>query len=245
MRRLVLWDIDGTLVDSAGFGRTAFADAFERLYGRRPAGRVAFAGRTDQEIALDVLNENGIEDAIGELERFGHALAEALADKGPEIRRRGRACPGAHETLARLAREPGVVQSVLTGNIEANAPVKLGAFDLLEHLDLDVGGYGSDHATRSELVAVARRKARAKHGIEFAPAETVVIGDTPLDVAAALTAGARPFGVAWGPFEEEELRHAGAEAVFPDLSNVDGLLQAIADGCGPPAAQGHRSNPNR
>jgi phosphoglycolate phosphatase-like HAD superfamily hydrolase len=235
VRRLVLWDIDGTLVDTARLGRQAFSDAFETLYGRPPEALVSFAGRTDKEIALDVLDQSGISNAGDELERFELALADALAGKQELIRQRGRPCPGAQETLARLADEPGIVQSVLTGNIEANAPIKLGAFGLAEHLDLEIGGYGSDHATRSELVAVARRKTLAKHGIDFAPADTVVIGDTPLDVAAAQTAGARAIGVAFGPFDADELREAGAEIVFQDLRDVDGLIRAIADGAAPPS----------
>jgi phosphoglycolate phosphatase len=185
-------------------------------------------GRTDREIALELFVLNGVEHPERHLDAFCGALAEALAGKAELIRARGRAYPGARRTLERLAAEPGVVQSVLTGNIEPNAELKLASFSLHEHLDLDVGGYGSDHSVRAELVSAARRKAESKHGLRFAPSETVVIGDTPLDVAAARAAGARPFGVASGPFGIEELSEAGAEAVFEDLRDSELVVRAIA-----------------
>ena len=185
-------------------------------------------GRTDSEIALELFVLNGVEHPEHHLDGFCVALAESLAAKAELIRARGRAYPGARQTLERLAAEPGIVQSVLTGNIEPNAELKLASFSLHEHLDLDVGGYGSDHNVRAELVSAARRKVEQKHGLRFTPAETVVIGDTPLDVAAALAAGARPFGVASGPFGVEELSEAGAEAVFEDLRDPELVVRAIA-----------------
>jgi phosphoglycolate phosphatase len=184
-------------------------------------------GRTDREIALELFVLNGVEHPERHLDAFCGALAEALAAKAALIRARGRAYPGARRTLERLAAEPGVVQSVLTGNIEPNAALKLASFSLQEHLDLDVGGYGSDHSVRAELVSAARRKAEHKHGLRFTASETVVIGDTPLDVIAARAAGARPFGVASGPFGIEELSEAGAEAVFEDLRDSELVVRAI------------------
>ena len=147
----------------------------------------------------------------GLLESFGGALGEK---RWP----RGRSCcasvvarsAGAREALERLDREPGVLQSLLTGNIEPNAAVKLGAFGLDRYLDFEIGAYGSDHHMRGELVAIARRNAERKHGLSIEPAQVVLVGDTPLDVAAAREGGARAVGVATGPFEEEALSEAGA-----------------------------------
>lgn len=226
--RLVLWDIDGTLVDSAGLGKEAFTEAFTELFGIYPHGLVSMNGRTDHEIALDLLTQNGVGEADLQIETFSRALARALACKAKLIRERGRAYPGARDALERLEHEPGMVQSVLTGNIEPNAVVKLAAFSLLDHLDLEIGAYGSDHATRSELVAIARHKAEVKYGLEFKPSQTVVIGDTPLDVAAGQAAGARIVAVASGPFDEEELGAAGANEVLADLTDLDALLHAVA-----------------
>jgi phosphoglycolate phosphatase-like HAD superfamily hydrolase len=227
MRRLVLWDIDGTLVDSAGVGREAFTDAFASLFGKPPQGRVEMAGRTDEEIALEILERNGIAEGETHLEGFAQALVEALAAKAETIADKGKSYPGAREAIARLAAEPGVLQSLLTGNVEANAAVKLGAVGLLDHLDLEIGGYGSDNRVRAELVTIARRRAHAKHGIDFTPQETVLIGDTPLDVAAGRQAGARVVAVASGFSTVAELDASEPDHVLRDLTDVEALVHAV------------------
>jgi phosphoglycolate phosphatase-like HAD superfamily hydrolase len=229
VHRLVLWDIDGTLVDSAGAGRDAFGDAFESLFGTPGDVQVAMAGRTDEEIALEILERNGIAGGEIHLPGFAEALTQALALRAEQIAERGRSYPGAREAIERLAREPGIVQSLLTGNIEPNAAIKLSAVGLVEHIDLEVGGYGSDHRRRSELVAVARAKALAKHGIDFAPGETILIGDTPLDVAAARESGARIVAVASGFSSAEELVGAGAETVLADLRDAEAVVRAVVN----------------
>jgi phosphoglycolate phosphatase-like HAD superfamily hydrolase len=185
------------------------------------------AGRTDTEIALELLERNGIGDGESYLEGFSQALADALAVKAELIAARGRPYPGAREAIARLAAEPTLVQSLLTGNIEVNAAVKLSAVGLVEHIDLDVGAYGSDHRVRSELVAVARSKARTKYGVEFRPEDTVLIGDTPLDVAAAKAAGARSVAVASSFFDESDLEGAEPDALLRDLTDAEALLRAV------------------
>ena len=226
MTRLVLWDIDGTLVDSAGLGRDAFVDAFEHVTGRPVEQFVPFAGRTDLEIALDLLETAGVSNGEVQLDHFHAELARAMAARADQVRDLGRALPGAHQALQRLDGEPDVVQSLLTGNIEANAHVKLGAFGLDRHLDFSIGAYGSDHRVRGELVAIALGKARELRGLELSPADAVLIGDTPLDVAAALAGGARAVGVASGPYGEGELREAGAHAVLRDLTDAEAVVAA-------------------
>ncbi len=129
--------------------------------------------------------------------------------------------------LERLGREQGVLQSLLTGNIEPNAAVKLGAFGLDRHLDFEVGAYGSDHPVRGELVAIARRKAERKHGLTIKPGQVVLVGDTPLDIAAAREGGARAIGVATGPYGGEALNESGADAVLPDLGDTEAVLAAV------------------
>jgi phosphoglycolate phosphatase-like HAD superfamily hydrolase len=227
IRRLVLWDIDGTLVDSAKLGRDAFIDAFEHVTGAPPEQLVPFAGRTDLEIALDLLERAGISASDGMLERFGAELHRAMVDRRAELRASGRAYPGARESLARLGREPGVVQSLLTGNIAPNAAVKLGAFGLDSLVDLEIGAYGSDHRRRGHLVAVALEKCARKHAVRLEPADAVLVGDTPLDVAAAREAGARCVGIATGPYGRDALAAAGADVVLGDLRDTDSVLQAV------------------
>jgi phosphoglycolate phosphatase-like HAD superfamily hydrolase len=126
-----------------------------------------------------------------------------------------------------------VVQALLTGNIRALAEVKLAALGLGGHLDFDVGAYGDVHEVRSELVGPARRKAALAYGADFGGEATVLVGDTPLDIEAALVTGARAVGVATGHFSVAELNAAGAHAVLPDLTDTAQVLAAILD---PPRA---------
>ena len=226
--RLVLWDIDGTLLDSGGVGPDAFPLAFERTVGRPPAELAAMSGRTDHEIALETLELNGIEEPERLWPEFARALAEALAELEPAMRERGRALPGAHDAIAALADADGVVQSLLTGNLKPNAAVKLGAFGLLlPQLDLEIGAYGSDDRQRPALVSIARERAAARHGQAASPEETVLIGDTPLDVAAGRAGGVRVVGVATGRYGTEALTEAGADEVLGDLLDTEAVLAAV------------------
>ena len=224
----MLWDIDGTLVDTAGQGRAAFADAFEAVFARQPvADEIPMAGRTDHAICLDLLEQNGVEQPEALLARMFEELRGALNRRRGVIAERGRPQPGVREALAALAARDDVLQSLLTGNIEPNAKTKLAVFGLDSLLDLAIGGYGSDHGTRSELVGIARRKARTQRGADVTPADTVVIGDTPLDVDAARTAGARAVAVATGPYSLAELERAEPHAALEDVRDVEALLAAL------------------
>jgi phosphoglycolate phosphatase-like HAD superfamily hydrolase len=229
--RLVLWDIDGTLVQAGEVGRDIFTEAFQAVVGRAPdqvaARTLAMAGRTDPEIALEFLAAHEIAEGASHLPAFSEALVTALAAKAALIRERGRALPGARETLAALGRTEGVVQSLLTGNVEPNALLKLASFELDGYLDFEVGGFGSDHHHRPSLVEVARTKAEAKYGTNFAGPATVLVGDTPLDVAAGRAGGARVVAVATGPYGVEELESTGADAVLEDLRDTGATLTAI------------------
>ena len=233
MRRLVLWDIDGTLVQAGEVGRDIFTEAFQAVLGRAPdqvaARMLAMAGRTDPEIALEFLAAHEIAEAEGErhLPAFSEALATALAARAALIRERGRALPGARETLAALGRSDGVVQSLLTGNVQPNALLKLASFGLDGYLDFEVGGFGSDHHHRPSLVQVARDKAERKYGTAFDGTATVLVGDTPLDVAAGKAGGARVVAVATGPYRAEELGATEADAVLEDLGDTGAALRAI------------------
>ena len=231
---LVLWDVDGTLIDSAKLGRDAFFEAFEAVTGSPPSAMVPFAGRTDLEIAHDMLEVAGLQADDGMLARFEEALVAAMEARAGELRARGRPLPGVAAALERLAAEPGVIQSLLTGNIERNARVKLAAFGLDRHLDFAAGAYGSDHRVRGELVAIARRRASERHNVEIDRDDVVLIGDTPLDIAAAREGGARAVGVATGPFDEAALRAAGADAVLANLGESEELMRAVGLGTAAP-----------
>ena len=187
---LVLWDVDGTLVRTAGHGRYAFEEAFETVVGRVPEP-VDYGGRTDKQIALKMLG--------GEAEHVPRVLEElagALELRAKAMRAEGYAYPGVPEVLEALHGRDDLIQSLLTGNIQTNAVLKVSAFDLDRWLDIEVGAYGSDpHEERSDLVAVARERAAKKYG---EPTGAVLIGDTPRDVRAAHEAGARAVAVATG-----------------------------------------------
>jgi phosphoglycolate phosphatase len=225
--RLVLWDVDGTLVDSARIGRDAFVEAFERVVGRPPDAMVPFAGRTDLEIAADFLQASGVDNGDALVDRFEEELVATMAGRLDELRERGRALPGARDALERLAAEPGVVQSLLTGNVERNAKLKLAPFGLGRWIEFGCGAYGSDHRVRGELVAIARARTERAHGTDVPPDAVVLVGDTPLDVAAAREGGARAVAVATGPYDEAALAEAGADVVLPDLSDTAAVVEAV------------------
>jgi phosphoglycolate phosphatase-like HAD superfamily hydrolase len=231
VRRLVLWDIDGTLVQAGEVGRDIFTEAFQAVLGRDPdqvtAKALVMAGRTDPEIALEFLTAHDIAEGEQHLPAFGEALVTALAARAAAIRERGRALPGAREALEALSAADGVVQSLLTGNLQPNALLKLASFELDGYLDFEVGGFGSDHHHRPSLVEVARAKAERKYGTGFPGTATVLVGDTPLDVAAGRAGGARVVAVATGPFRADELRQTEADAVLEDLQDTEAALAAI------------------
>ena len=159
------------------------------------------------------------------------AMTTALAGVFDEVRREladnGRVLPGAREALAAFDADPLVHQSVLTGNTAEVARIKLDAFGLLDHVDLDIGAFGDDHLRRGGLVPIAQERAAAKLGIDFAPERTVLIGDTLNDVRAALESGAHLVAVATGSYSADELRSAGAEVVFETLPAPDELRLAL------------------
>ena len=227
--QLILWDIDGTLVSTAGHGRYAFFEAFETVFGRSVEDDppVAMGGRTDHSIALEILELGGVEDPQEHLPAMFDALHKALNARAGDIAREGAPQPGVREAIEAINQRGGAIQSLLTGNIEPNAHVKLGAFGLDELLEMDIGGFGSDHGIRAELVGIAREKARAKHGVDVPPERITLIGDTPLDIEAAHANGARAVAVATGPYTVEELEQAAPEAALEDLTDAAAVLKAL------------------
>jgi phosphoglycolate phosphatase-like HAD superfamily hydrolase len=228
-RALVLWDVDHTLIQNGGVSVETYALAFERITGRAPSTRPATDGRTDYQIMRELFaaNDEPMNDRIAD--RLFSVLVSAMQENAAALRERGQALPGAVDALAALKGGPSVVQSVLSGNILPNAFVKLEAFGLDEYLDFDVGGYGSDDIVRANLVGAAQHKARAKYGVTFDRASTLLIGDTPRDVEAGLKGGAQVLGVATGKSSEQELTDAGAHAVLPDLIDTAAFLRVVRD----------------
>jgi phosphoglycolate phosphatase len=223
--RLVLWDIDGTLVDAAGFGTRVSQRAFLQVCGSPQTAKVPMAGRTDRAIFLETLAANGRDE--GDIAALCQAIGVIAATSRDDLHAGGgRVLPGALGAIAALATQPGVIQSVLTGNLRELGLVKLGAFGLLDSLDLAVAAFGDDHVDRAHLVTVARELFSARNGSGPAP-DIVLIGDTPLDVAAARDSGAGIVAVATGQFTAAELTEAGAPVVLPDLTDPGRLVAAV------------------
>jgi phosphoglycolate phosphatase-like HAD superfamily hydrolase len=237
---LVLWDVDYTLIDPGGVGRELYRIAFEEMFGGPMPQPASMAGRTDRAIAIEVLTLAGVVQPQQRVAAFHRLLAAHAAGIAGLVAERCRVLPGAAEAVAALAAlagrsgGPGVVQSLLTGNLRALAEVKLGPLGLTDHLDFDIGAYGDVHEVRAELVAAARASAARRYGSDFGGPATVLIGDTPLDVGAALATGARAVGVASGPFTADDLAAAGAHTVLPDLADTPAVLSAILGPYTPP-----------
>src|ERR1700722_3855595 len=182
--RLVLWDIDHTLIETRGVGTRVYAEAFAKVTGHPLQRMPELAGRTEPVIFREALVVNGVHPSEGLYEQFAAEQARAYADHLDELRARGRALPGAAEALRTLSERNDVLQSVLTGNTRPSAEIKLRAFGLDRYLNFDIGAYGTDDDTRANLVTIARQRAEKAHGVNFDGDATVLIGDTPNDVPA-------------------------------------------------------------
>jgi len=216
MRRLILFDIDGTLV-SGGPAKHAFEAAMIETYGTvGDVAGISFAGKTDPQIARELLRSVGFEhEAIDagmpELwERYVGHLEERLHARPMRI------LPGVFELLDALAGLEGVGLGLLTGNIARGAELKLSSAGLWERFA--IGGFGSDHEERDELPAVALDRARVHWSVTIQAADAVVVGDTPRDVGCGRAGGTRTVAVATGSYVSAELAAAGADHVVEDLS---------------------------
>lgn len=230
MKRLVLFDIDGTLLSAGGAGARAVRDAMLEVYGQTGAiGGYNMGGRTDPQIVRELLTAAGwsIEDVEAGLERLWEAYVRNLR---VEIAKADiRPFPGVAELLDRIeASGDPTVLGLLTGNVKEGARLKVDAaglgFDRFR-----VGAYGSDHWRRPELPAVAAQRARAATGIDFSGKEIVIVGDTPFDISCGAHLGVRTIATATGTHPREELAKHGPDYLFDDLSDVDAVWRAIID----------------
>ena len=223
MPPLLLFDIDLTLIATSGAGRTALDRAFEQVISipNATAG-VSFDGRTDRAIILEVLARHAKPtDYFDHIRNaFLKTLPQALAEKGGEI------LPGVEPLLDTLAAELPAI-GLATGNFREGARHKLTHFGLWQRFA--AGGFGDHHTERVDVIRTGIQALANVLGVDPNPAHAVVIGDTPLDIAAALAAGARPIGVATGRFTQAQLVAAGAAAVLPSLHPLDRALAVLLD----------------
>ena len=226
MRRLVLWDVDHTLIETGGVGGEVFAEAFQGATGRRLESMPDPTGLTEPEIFRRALAALGIEDG-GLFERFTELQAAEYRARGGELLTRGRVLPGVHAALRAVGAAPDLLQSVLSGNTRVAARAKLAVFRLGGYFDLEVSAGGDDDPVRAHLVPVVWERAAEKYGIRFDADSTVLVGDTPADIETGHANGCRVAAVATGRTSAEELRAAGADHVFAHLSDTPAVLTAL------------------
>ncbi len=228
MPKLVLFDIDGTLVLTGGAGVRAMTRACDEIVGSSNALHgVAVAGRTDWIILSDALERMG-RDLDGELfaalrDRYVTYLREEIQEPGHGVKA---VMPGIQALLDDLQERDGVYLGLLTGNFEAGARIKLEYFDLWRYFRC--GAFGDDAADRNALVPFAVSRARECGVPNLSPRDILVVGDTPHDIACAHAAGATPVAVATGMFTTEQLRDSGADIVFRDLSDTAAFTSLLA-----------------
>ncbi|MGH2632258.1 MAG: HAD family hydrolase [Tepidiformaceae bacterium] len=221
MPTVVLFDIDGTMVKTAGAGRAALDAAVADVTGVRGAlADVPIAGRTDRAILTDALNNAGV--AASEQNAVFQRVAEIYLRllPGQVAATGGTALPGVAELLAALTAASAIC-TIATGNLRGGAEVKLRHFDLWRP-GFELGGFGDVSPIRADIVRAAMRP-----HIDGATSEFVVIGDTPHDISAASEAGARVIAVATGNFSSAALTEAGAGTVFETLAETSAVLRAI------------------
>jgi phosphoglycolate phosphatase len=227
VRHLILFDIDGTLVLTGGAGLRAMNRALEDLVGHRKAlDGIPVAGRTDWSILEDVMraHDMALDPAV-----FSDLRTRYVTHLRDEIEQPGTGTkavmPGIRDLLDALHARADVALGLLTGNFADGARIKLEHFDLWRYFRC--GAYGDDSSDRNALVPVAIDRARACGIGDVEPADVIVVGDTPHDIACALAVGATPVGVATGSYSVERLRECGGHIVFSDLSDTDAFIEVL------------------
>jgi phosphoglycolate phosphatase len=224
---LLLWDIDGTLVDTARAGERALLllirDSYQRDFGKELP--VALAGRTDTSIMRDLLANLKIEATDETVLGFQKSYLTLLEQTLPLGN--ARLLPGIHEALEAVHVHPEIHQALLTGNLREGARLKLSHLDVWKYFEF--GAFADDSSNRNELGPFALRRAKETLGIDF-PAERVfIIGDTPHDIACGQAIGAKTIGVATGAFSVADLQKHHPTYVFADLSDTAALLKIVLE----------------
>jgi phosphoglycolate phosphatase len=228
--RLVLFDIDGTLVTARGAGRAAFNKALIEVFGTvGPAeAGLDFRGRTDLSILYELMTAAGFgADVIAArteacFAAYVRELAVVIGDG-----QRVQILPGVPALVRTLAARDDVVVGLLTGNVQDGARIKLASTGLWPLFR--VGAYGSDHADRRLLPAIACERAHALVGHAFPFDRVIIIGDTPLDVDCARACGARAVAVATGFYPYDELEGCGPDLLFKDLGDVARVVHQLTN----------------
>jgi len=226
MPKLILFDVDGTLIDSGRAGVAALNRAVEDLF-RISDGfdGIKLAGRTDIQIIREALSNLGVSFTPELLARFLDTYLDYLTET---VRNdRGHVKPGVSDLLVRLSEEEEFILGLLTGNIEQGARIKLDRFALNGFFAL--GAFGSDSEDRNLLLPVAVERLADMTGVSVRFGDCIVIGDTPFDVECSKAHGSRSIAVATGPFSTDRLIETGAELVVEDLSDTDAIFEWLRE----------------
>jgi phosphoglycolate phosphatase-like HAD superfamily hydrolase len=225
-RKLLLWDIDGTILHTGKAGEAALGHAMETLHGvAKGLQGLEIAGRTDKWIVEQLLAREGLAHGEREIARFLDVYVEQLAKELPT--RQGGLHPGVLGILEEGHRREDIVQGLLTGNIERGARLKLSRYGVNHFFEF--GAFADDSPVRNELGPHAQRRAHDRHGEEFPPGRITIIGDTPHDVACARAIGAKAIAVATGSFSVAQLEACGADAVFADLAHPERFFRLLGE----------------
>lgn len=220
-----LFDIDGTLIQTASAGQFAFEEAFEAAFGVAQLSKdVPFAGRSDRGITADLFAIHGIDNTPTNWEHFRTTYVGLIAKH--VAARDGRVLPGVVELIERIEALGNVQLGLLTGNIEAAAEAKLTHYGLWDRFAF--GGFGDDHPDRNDIAATAAAKARERHGRLTRQERIVVIGDTPNDVRCARSIGAFAVAVPTGHTPAIALAAANPDLLIPTLEDNEGILSFLA-----------------
>lgn len=221
--RLLLFDIDGTLVDTGGAGMAALVDATREVFGD-DGPPLDLAGATDSGLLKAIYQAFGkTEDEETDARFFDRYLAR-LELNLQDACYGGRALEGAL-TLLEEVEAAGVAKGLLTGNLAAGAEVKMRHYGMDSHFPF--GAFGDDHFDRNELGPIALQRAHRETGFAYEPAHTVVVGDTPKDIWCAQAFGAKSVCVATGSFSAAQLRAEGADVVFEDFTDLEPVLAEL------------------
>jgi phosphoglycolate phosphatase len=223
--KLLLFDIDGTILDSGGAGSRALDLAFLDMFAIEEAFKdIQMAGKTDMQIIRESLSFHGLPSDNGVVPRmlklYGVHLEREIHNADKRLK------PGVDELLNELKTMEDISLGLLTGNVESGARIKLGAFGLNDYFKF--GAFGSDHENRNMLLPVAVNRFRELSNTSVDFTDCVIIGDTPRDVECALPYGASAVAVATGPYSIDDLRSTRAGLVLSDLSDQKPFLDFIS-----------------
>jgi phosphoglycolate phosphatase-like HAD superfamily hydrolase len=222
---LLLWDIDGTLVCTDRAGERALLQAIQELYQLDWGNQLPLdlRGRTDRYILGELLIHIGREVGPGEENRLKTAYLSLLPKTLPLGQ--ARLQPGIREALDAVHAHPEIHQGLLTGNLEEGARLKLSHLGIWHYFEF--GAFADDSSNRNELGPFALKRAREKLGIDFAPENVYIVGDTPHDIACGKAIGAKTIAVATGTFSVTELEAEKPTHTFQDLADTEALLKVI------------------